>query len=67
MTEFTLELEKARLHEAERRLALLGDLIDFEYNHAQLRDGVRAMHIPCRTLRKWIKFYRQKGELRWKK
>jgi putative transposase len=58
-----LDLETARLREAERRLRLLGDCAHGPYNYDQLLDRARTTYTSVRVLKHWRQTYQSKGKV----
>jgi putative transposase len=48
-----IDIEAERHLEAERRRALLGDLVDRPYDYNRLRDRAKAVRISVQTLSRW--------------
>jgi putative transposase len=56
-----LGLETARQREAERRLRLLGDCANGEYNYGRLHDRARLTLTTVSLLKNWQQAYQSKG------
>ncbi len=56
-----INLEKARSHEAERRLKLLGETAGVDYDYDQIRKRARRVDIQFKYFIKWWRAYRDQG------
>lgn len=55
------DLERARQREAQRKVALLGDLLKSDYQYDLLRERARQVAIPSQQLWTWWYSYREQG------
>src|SRR2546430_4180774 len=54
-------LERARQREAQRKVALLGDLLKSDYQYDLLRERARQVAVPSQQLWAWWYAYRENG------
>src|SRR2546430_1080311 len=54
-------LERARQREAQRKVALLGDLLKSDYQYDLLRERARQVAVPSQHLWAWWYAYRERG------
>ncbi len=55
------DLETARRREAQRKLELMGDLAQADYNYDRLRERARLVGVPSQCLWAWWHDYRERG------